>query len=213
MENGIGIELARGVEEEDEEGMARPRSPSSAGICRSWTTDEAIVLDWLRGADAVLPMGDDEPDDACEVDDFYRVVDAVEDFFEAGIGVPLGAELHADVGEGVVHQGRADEGVDVELPLFILATLAGKGDEGADDRQHAPDEDGDGAEAVEEVIYAVQVVAAEKEIVAVALDHGAPAAGADPVGRDGAEVRGEGGYGCQEDEVHLRVARPSQRAA
>jgi hypothetical protein len=40
------------------------------------------------GADAVFPVGDDEPDDADEEDGFYAEVEAVEDFFEAGIGVP-----------------------------------------------------------------------------------------------------------------------------
>ena len=53
------------------------------------------------GADAVFPVGDDEPDDADEENSFDSEVKAVEDLFEAGIGVPAVAELHADPGEGV----------------------------------------------------------------------------------------------------------------
>jgi len=53
------------------------------------------------GADAVLPVGDYEPDEADDDDGFYAEVEAVEDLFEAGVGVPGGTELHADVGEGV----------------------------------------------------------------------------------------------------------------
>ena len=67
--------------------------------------------------------------------------------------------------------------------------------------QHATDEDGDGAVAVEEVVDAVEVAAAEEEIAAVALDHRAATAGADPVGGDGAEVGGERRDGGEEDEV------------
>ena len=89
---------------------------------------------------------------------------------------------------------------------FIFATAGWKGDEGADDGEHTADEDGDGAEAVEEVVDAVEVVAAEEEVAAIALDHGASTARSDPVGGDGAEVGGERGYCGEDDEVQLRVS-------
>ena len=115
------------------------------------------------------------------------------------------AELHADVGERVAPGPGTDEGVDVEAKLVHLRDAGGKGDEGANDGEHAADQHGDGAVAVEEVIDEVEIAAAEEDVAAVALDHGASAACADPVGGDGAEVGGEGCDGCEEDEVELRV--------
>lgn len=52
-------------------------------------------------ADAVLPVRNDEPDETEDNDCFNAEMKTVEDFFEAGIGVELGAELHADVGKYV----------------------------------------------------------------------------------------------------------------
>ncbi len=57
---------------------------------------------------------------------FYAEMEAVEDLFEAGVGIPSGAQLHADVGEGVAPGPGADEGIDMEAELFIFATPAGK---------------------------------------------------------------------------------------
>jgi hypothetical protein len=157
------------------------------------------------GADAVLPVGDYEPDDSGQEEEFYAEVEAVEDLFEAGVGVPLRAELHADVGEDVAPGPGADEGVDVEAELVHLRDAGGEGDEGADDGKHASDEDGDGAVFCEEVVDEVEVAAAEEHHAAVAFDHGASAASADPVGGDGAEVGGEGCDRCEDDELELVV--------
>jgi hypothetical protein len=165
---------------------------------------EAIRSSFFR-ADAVFPVRGDEPEEGCDENEFDGEMEAVEDFFEAGISVPRRSELHADPGECVAPGPGADESVDVEAELVHLRDACGKGDEGADDRQHSADENGDGAEAVEEVIDTIQVVAAEEEIAAVALDHGTTAVCADPVGGDGAEVGGEGGDGREDDEVPLRV--------
>jgi hypothetical protein len=165
----------------------------------------------IFGADAVFPVGSYEPDGGEDDDGLYAEVEAVEDLFEAGVGVPLGAELHTDVGESVAPGPGADEGVDVEAELVHLRDAGREGDEGADDGKHASDEDGDGAEVGEEVVDAVEVVAAEEEIAAVALDHGATSASADPVGGDGAEVGCEGCDGGENDEIEpgvgQRVAR------
>ena len=78
----------------------------------------------------------------------------------------------------------------MEADLVHAGDAGGKGDEGADDGEHASEEDGDGAVAGEEAVDEVEVAAAEEEVAAVALDHGAASAGADPVGGDGADVRG-----------------------
>ncbi len=93
----------------------------------------------------------------------------------------------------------------MEAELVHLRDAGGEGDEGADDGKHASDEHGDGAVLGEEVIDEVEVAAAEEHHAAVAFDHGASALCADPVGGDGAEVRGERGYGGEDDELELGV--------
>ena len=65
-------------------------------------------------------MGGDEPEDAGDENEFDAEVEAVEDGFEAGVGVPAVAELHADVGEGEAPGPGADEGVEVEAKLVHL---------------------------------------------------------------------------------------------
>jgi hypothetical protein len=150
-------------------------------------------------------MGDEEPEEGGDDDEFYGEMEAVEDLFEARVGVPGCAELHADVGEDVAPGPGADEGVDVEAELVHLRDTGREGDECADDRQHATYEHSDGAEAGEEMIDTVEVVTAEEEIAAIAFDHGASAACADPVGGDGAEIRGEGCDGGEDDELQLVV--------
>ena len=157
-------------------------------------------------ADAVLPMGSNEPGDADDEDEFDAEMEAVKDFLEAGIGVPGGAKAHADVSEGVAPGPGADEGVEVEAELVHPGNAGGKGNKGADNRKHAADEDGDGAEPVEEVIDQVKIAAAEKHVAAIALYHGPAAAGADPVGRNGAYVGGERGNGGKQDELGLGVS-------
>ena len=154
-----------------------------------------------------------EPEEGGDDDGFDAEVEAVEDLLEAGVGVQGGAEVHADVGEGVAPGPGADEGVEVEAQLVHLGDAGGEGDEGADDGEHAADEDGDGAEAEEEVVDEVEVAAGEEEVAAVALDHGASAAGADPVGGDGAEVGGERGDGGEEDELRAGCGRGRSRRA
>jgi len=76
----------------------------------------------------------------------------------------------------------------VEAELVHLRDAGGKGDEGANDGEHAADKDSDGAKAVEEMVDAVEVVAAEEKIAAVALDHGAASVGSDPIGGNGAKI-------------------------
>ncbi len=153
----------------------------------------ALCVHGLCGfdTDAVLPVGDDEPEEAGDDDEFDAEVEAVEDGFETRVGVPLVAELHADVGQRVAPGPGAEEGVDVEADLVHLGDASGKGDEGTDDGQHAADQYSDGTVACEEVIYTIEVPLAEEHVAAVALDHGASAACADPVGGDRAEVGGQ----------------------
>ena len=127
----------------------------------------------------------------------------MEDGFETRIGVPLVAEFHADVGQGVAPGPGTDKSVDVEANLVHLGNAGGKSDECTDDGEHAADQDGDGAVPCEEVIDAVEIALAEEHVAAVALDHGASAPRADPVGGDGTEIGGKGCDGRQDDEVEL----------
>ena len=46
-----------------------------------------VALD-LFGANAILPMRVDEPDDTDEKDKFDREMEAVKDLFEARVGLP-----------------------------------------------------------------------------------------------------------------------------
>ena len=78
-----------------------------------------VVLCRFR-ADAILPVGDDEPEEGCEENEFDGEMKAVEDFLEAWVGVPRRAQLHADPGERVAPGPGADEGVDVEAELVHL---------------------------------------------------------------------------------------------
>ncbi len=152
-------------------------------------------------------MRDDEPEEAEDEDGFDAEVEAVEDLFEAGVGIELGAELHADIGKHIAPRPRADESVEMKAELVHLRDTGGKGDEGPDDGKHASDEDGDRAKASEEVVDEVEVAAAEEQIAAVALDHRTASASADPVGGDRAEVRGQRGHGRQDDELDLSVGQ------
>src|SRR5580698_9206123 len=89
------------------------------------------------GADAVLPVGDYEPDEADDDDGFYAEMEAVEDLFEARVGVPCCAELHTDVREGVAPGPGSNESVNVKAELVHLRNASRKRDEGADDGKHA----------------------------------------------------------------------------
>ncbi len=153
------------------------------------------------GADAVFPVGGDEPDDEGEEDEFYAEVEAVEDFLEAGVGVPTVAELHADVGEGEAPGPGAEKGVEVEAALGHAGDAGGKGDKGSDDGEETAEGDGAAAVLLKELLGAVEVVAAEEEEAAEALDGGSASPVADPIGRDGAEVAADGAGGGDEEEL------------
>ncbi len=74
------------------------------GYCRSSLRDwRFFTLDGLslggQGV-ALLPVGPDEPDDGCHQGYLYADMEAVENFFEAGIGFPGAAQPHSYVGQG-----------------------------------------------------------------------------------------------------------------
>src|SRR5882757_6937419 len=149
-------------------------------------------------------MRDNEPDEADNKDQFDSEVEAMEDSLELRVGVPLRAELHADVGQRVAPGPGTNEGVDVEAELVHLRNTGGESDKGADDGKHASDQHSDGAEAGEEVIDKVEIAPTEEHPAAVALNHGASTTSTDPVGRDGTEVRGQRSNGRKDDELQLR---------
>ncbi len=158
------------------------------------------------GADAVLPVGGDEPEDGGDEDEFDAEVEAVEDLLEAWVGVPAVTELHADVGEGKAPGPGAEKGIEVEAELGHAGDAGGEGDKGADDGEEASGNDGQAAVFLEEVLGAVEVVAAEEEEAAEALDGGAASPAADPVGGDGAEVAADGAGGRDQEEFrHARA--------
>ena len=79
----------------------------------------------------------------------------------------------------------------------------GKRDEGADHGQEPAEKDGDAAELLEEVLGAVEVVAAEEDVFAEALDGGPASQGTEPVGMDGAEIAADGSGGGDPEELEL----------
>ena len=127
----------------------------------------------------------------------------MEDRLEARVGVPVVAELHADVGKDVAPGPGADEGVGVEAELRHPCDACGKSDKGADDGQQAADENGDSAKALEEVFDAVEIVAAEQDVPAEAFDGRATSPGAEPVGRNRAEVAADSTSGGDPEELQL----------
>jgi 1-acyl-sn-glycerol-3-phosphate acyltransferase len=143
----------------------------------------------FRGG-AVLPVCPDEPDERDDDDGFDADLEAVEDFLEAGVRIPLHAELHADVGQGKAPRPGADKGVDMEAQLVHLRNARRERDEGADDGQHAAEQHGERAEPGKEAVSEIDVVAVEQDVAAVALDHRAATFGAEIVGGNGAEVGG-----------------------
>ena len=148
-------------------------------------------------------MGDDEPEEASDDDKFHAEVEAVEDGFEAGVGIPLVAQLHADVGQRIAPRPGADKRVDMKANLVHFGNACGKGDESTNDGEHATDQHGDGTVACEEMIDTIEIALAEEQVAAVALDHGASTPRANPIGRDGAEIRCQRCDGCQDDEIEL----------
>ena len=154
-------------------------------------------------ADAVFPVGVDEPDDSSEEYDLDGEMKAVEDFLEARVGLPFVAELHADVGEDVAPGPGADESVGVKAKLRHLCYACGKSYEGTDYGKEASDEDGDSTEALEEVFDTVEVVTAEEDVFAETLDSGAASPGSEPVGGDGSEVAADGSGGGDPEEFEL----------
>src|SRR5580658_5422737 len=144
------------------------------------------------GSDAVLPVRDDEPDDADDENELYAEMEAMEDSLESRVGIPLSSELHSDVGQRVAPGPRADESIDVETKLVHLRDAGRKGNEGANDGEHPPYQYGDGAVVGEEAVYAIEIAPTEEHVAAVTFDHGASAVRTHPVGRDGAEVGGQG---------------------
>lgn len=55
---------------------------------RSDEDGRPLVVSGFFGADAILPVRVDEPDDSCEEDKFDDEMKAVEDLFEARVGLP-----------------------------------------------------------------------------------------------------------------------------
>ena len=76
-------------------------------------------------ADAALPVGVDKPDDSCDEDQFDCEMKPVEDGLEAGVGVPVIAELHADVGKCIAPWPGADKCVKVEAELIHAGDAGG----------------------------------------------------------------------------------------
>ena len=150
-------------------------------------------------------MGPDEPHNTGQKHHFYAEMKALEDFLETRVSLPLVAQFHAYVSERVAPRPRADKRIDVEAQQVHLRDARRQRDEGADDGKHASDEHRDRTILHEEVFGTVEVALAEQDVAAIALHHRTTTLGADPVRGDRAEIRGQRGDRCEDDELQLRV--------
>src|SRR4051794_8060798 len=72
------------------------------------------------GADAILPVRNDEPHKSHHDHQLDRQMEAMEDRLESRIAIPGRSQLHTEICQGVAPWPRTDEGVDVEASLVHL---------------------------------------------------------------------------------------------
>src|SRR4051812_8764704 len=96
---------------------------------------------------------------------------ALEDRFEAWVGVPFVAQFHAYVSERVAPRPGSDKRIDVEAELVHLCDARRQGDEGTDDGKHASDQDRNRTILREEVVSQIEVALAEQDVAAITLHH------------------------------------------
>src|SRR5215469_2523961 len=148
---------------------------------------QSLVGGFFRSAAGAPAMRHVRPDEVGhpEQDDQQdQRIEAMEPHLQARIGLPLLAQLHADISQGKAPRPRADESVDVELQAIHTRDAGGKRDEGANHREQTCDEYRDCSAAFEEAVGDGELAMAEEDVAAVALDQRAPAEVTDLVGKD-----------------------------
>ena len=97
----------------------------------------SILLPAERSASLspTLNVRPDKPNDCRDQCDFNNEMKTMESLFEAWIGVPAFAELHACVRQREAPWPRSDKCVDVKAELRHLRNARGKCNEGANHRQ------------------------------------------------------------------------------
>src|SRR5437899_3823408 len=118
---------------------------------------------------AILPVGTHEPDDSCQRQKHDDNIQAVQPLAEPWIFVPVLAQFHADPGEHEAPRPGAHECVDMEPDPGHARDACRQRDESANHRQQASDKNGSRAEAQEEAVGHVKIMAAQQQVVPIFL--------------------------------------------
>src|SRR5208282_5069485 len=122
----------------------------------------------LRGAQAILPVRPEEPDDPAQQHDSDDRVELMEVLAERA---PVLAEFHAEVSQRETPGPRPEESIDVEFAARHAGDAGGQRDKGADHGHVSP--------AHKEAVGPVEFTVAHQDPAAVTYDQRAPAVAAD----------------------------------
>jgi peptidoglycan/LPS O-acetylase OafA/YrhL len=137
-------------------------------------------------------------------------VEALKNTPHDGIRVPRLAEPETEIGERQAPRERSDKGVDLEARERHARDPRREGNEGAHDRQQAPDEHRRASEAGEKTVDAVEFGPIEQHIRPPPQDGGSAAVSAEEIGRGGAETAADRAGDRRAD--HAELARRRQIA-
>src|ERR1017187_1328372 len=133
----------------------------------------------LRGAQAILPVRPEEPDNRAQQQDHYHPGELMEVLAQR---TPVLAEFHAEVSQHETPGPRPEESIDVEFAARHACDSGGQRDKGADHGQQARNEYGHVSPPHKEAVGPVEFTVAHQDPASVTLDQRAPAVAADFVG-------------------------------
>src|ERR1035441_4725193 len=118
----------------------------------------------LRGAQPILPVRPEEPDDPAQQQNSDDGVELMEVLAERA---PVLAEFHAKVGQHETPGPRSEESIDVEFAARHAGDSGGQRDKGADHGQQARNEYGHVSPAQKEAVGPVEFTVAHQDPASV----------------------------------------------